>query len=115
LRDQVGEHRGRGEPGDVVRCRLGPAADYGELLALAPGDRLGRYADVLDRYGTNGKTLHELHLEVEWAAGSRDSSTGEQTPSLWTNAGRAELFPSHSYLTGRVSRLAAGYSPPVSA
>jgi hypothetical protein len=25
---------------------------------------LAAYADVLDRYGTDGKTLHELHYEV---------------------------------------------------
>ena len=60
-REQVREHRRGGQPRDVDRGRLGPAADQRELLGLAPGDRLSGLADALDRYGTDGETLHELH------------------------------------------------------
>ena len=59
-RKQVREHRGEGQPDDVDRRRLGPAPDQRELLGLPLGDRLGGLSDVLDGYGTDGETFHEL-------------------------------------------------------
>jgi hypothetical protein len=59
-REQVREHRGEGEPGDVDRRRLRPAPDQDELLGLASGDRLGGLSDALGGYGTDGETFHEL-------------------------------------------------------
>jgi hypothetical protein len=68
-REQVREHRREGEPGNVRRGRLRPAADQRELLGLALGDRPGGLADALARHGTKTETFHELYLGVWWAAG----------------------------------------------
>ena len=69
-REQVREHRREGQPRDVDRGRLSPAADQRELLGLAPGDRLGGLADALDRYGTDGETFHDC---IPGTSGRRDS------------------------------------------
>jgi hypothetical protein len=69
--EQVGEHRRQGHPGDVDRGRLGATADQGELLSLAPGDRLGGLAHALAAYGTNRETFHGISTESR--SGWRDT------------------------------------------
>ena len=68
-REQVGEHRGQGHPGDVDRGRLGAAAHQRELLGLALGDRLGGLAHALAGHVANRETFHGIKTEIEWAAG----------------------------------------------
>jgi hypothetical protein len=92
-REQVREHRGDGQPGDVDHGRLRPAPNQRELLSLAPGDRLGGLADALDGNRTDGKALHGRQTRGLVGGGIPDIALTKSKTYSKANACRDELFP----------------------